>query len=337
MKIGNSTLKYGLMLAPLAGVSDSVFRGICKELGAEYTVSEMVSAKALCYEQLSKKAAAAENSKTAPIAKVKLDELPMAVQIFGSEPKYMADAAKMIVEYSYKGCLSECAPTAIDINMGCPVPKVVKNGEGSALMKDPALCGKIVYAVSHSVDIPVTVKIRAGWDENSKNAVEVAKSCEANGASAVCVHGRTRTQMYNPGVDKKIIADVKRAVSIPVIANGDIFCAEDALSMMKDTDCDGIMIARGALGNPWIFTDIISALEGRTFTPPTANDRIDMAIHHAEAMLKKDGRGGLADARKHMAWYIKGIPGAASARNKIMTLDSFEEVKNTLYSLKGNI
>lgn len=333
MKIGSSTLKHGLILAPLAGVSDSVFRGICKELGAEYTVSEMVSAKALCYEQLSKKANAAENSKTAPIAKVGLNELPMAVQIFGSEPEYMAEAAKMIVECSYNGCASDAAPTAIDINMGCPVPKVVKNGEGSALMKDPELCGRIVRAVSQAVNVPVTVKMRAGWDQNSKNAIEIAKICEENGTSAICVHGRTRTQMYDPGVDRKIIADVKRAVSVPVIANGDIFSAKDAFSMIDETGCDGIMIARGALGNPWIFTAINAAFEGKTFVPPTAKDRIDMAIRHAEAMLKKDTRNGLADARKHMAWYIKGIPGAASARNKIMTLNSFEEVKNTLHSL----
>lgn len=333
MKIGSSTLKHGLILAPLAGVSDSVFRGICKELGAEYTVSEMVSAKALCYEQLSKKANAAENSKTAPIAKVGLNELPMAVQIFGSEPEYMAEAAKMIVECSYNGCTSDAAPTAIDINMGCPVPKVVKNGEGSALMKDPELCGRIVRAVSQAVNVPVTVKMRAGWDQNSKNAIEIAKICEENGALAICIHGRTRTQMYDPGVDRKIIADVKRAVSVPVIANGDIFSAKDAFSMIDETGCDGIMIARGALGNPWIFTAINAAFEGKTFVPPTAKDRIDMAIRHAEAMLKKDARNGLADARKHMAWYIKGIPGAASARNKIMTLNSFEEVKNTLHSL----
>lgn len=333
MKIGNNTLKHGLMLAPLAGVSDSVFREICRSLGAEYTVSEMVSAKALCYEQLSKKASAGENSKTAPIARVRSCELPMAVQLFGSEPEYMAKAAKMIAECDYNGCTSECPPSAIDINMGCPVPKVAGNGEGSALMKDPELCGRIVRAVSRSVNIPVTVKMRAGWDQNSKNAVEVARICEANGASAICVHGRTRTQMYEPGVDRKIIADVKKAVSVPVIANGDIFSAKDALSMIDETNCDGIMIARGALGNPWIFADVIAAFENVDFVPPTAKDRIEMAIRHAEAMLKKDGRNGLAEARKHMAWYIKGIPGAASTRNKIMTLSSFDEVKKTLRAL----
>lgn len=333
MKIGNNTLKHGIFLAPLAGVSDSVFREICKSFGAEYTVSEMVSAKALCYEQLAKKANAGENSKTAPIAKVRSSELPMAVQLFGNDPKYMADAAKMIAECSYNGCTSECPPSAIDINMGCPVSKVTGNGEGSALMKDPELCGKIVYAVSRSVNIPVTVKMRAGWDQSSKNAVEVARICEANGASAVCVHGRTRTQMYNPGVDRKIIADVKNAVSIPVIANGDIFSAKDALSMLEETNCDGIMIARGALGNPWIFSEIVAKFEGKAFSPPTARDRIELAIKHAESMFRKDARNGLAESRKHMAWYIKGIPGAAAARNQIMTLNSFEAVREALYSL----
>lgn len=333
IKIGDIELKHGIMLAPLAGVSDSIFRRICKSFGAEYTVSEMISAKALCYEQLSKGQKSIDNVRTAPIAHITKDELPIAIQLFGSEPEYIARAAEMLVKCNYNGCKSETSPTAIDINMGCPVNKVVSNGEGSALMKTPFLCGEIVSAVKKAVDIPVTVKIRTGWDDSSVNAVEIAKICEANGADAICVHGRTRMKMYAPGVDKKTIANVKNAVKIPVIANGDIFNAQDVAEMFNDTGCDGVMIARGALGNPWIFKEIISYFECVEYIPPTNEERIMMAINHAEAMLSAKGTERIAEARKHVAWYIKGIPGAAAARNKIMTTESFSEVKDLLISL----
>ena len=215
LKFGNVTLKHGLFLAPMAGVTDRPFRKICRSFGAEYLVSEMVCAKALCYEQLSKKPISSHPSKTAPLAAVDSDELPMAVQIFGSEPDFMAEAAGMIAENSYRGSVSAATPSAIDINMGCPVPKVVGNGEGSALLKDPRLAGEIVSAVAKAVSIPVTVKIRIGWDKNSINAVEMAKRLEACGASLICVHGRTREQQYAPFADWSEIEKVKRAVSVP--------------------------------------------------------------------------------------------------------------------------
>lgn len=333
IKIGTADLKYGLFLAPMAGVSDAIFRKICRSFGAEYAVSEMISAKALCYEQLSKKAASPERVKTAALAKVKQDDMPLAIQLFGNDPEYMAETAEMIEKLNYRGCLSDCAPVAIDINMGCPVAKVVGNGEGSALMKSPELCGRIVRAIADRTDLPVTVKIRTGWDEASKNAAEVAKICEANGATAVCVHGRTRADMYTPGVDRKTIAKVKSAVKIPVIANGDIFTVGDAISMYEDTGCDGIMIARGALGNPWIFSQLTDHFNGNEVRYPTPREKIELAIHHAQLMIEENDRTGFIEARKHIAWYIKGLQGSASVRNSIMTLNSFEEVKKILWSL----
>lgn len=333
LKIGNITVPYGIMLAPMAGISDHVFRKICREFGVGYTVSEMVSAKALCYDQRCKKAGRSEAPKTAELSAVYPDDQPMAVQLFGSEPDFMSEAAAMLESCAYKGCKSSLKPAAIDINMGCPVAKVVSNGEGSALMKDPALCGKIVAAVKKAVNIPVTVKIRAGWSNDCKNAVEVARHCEAGGADAITVHGRTRTEMYSPGIDRQIIAEVKRAVSVPVIGNGDIFTSADAMSMFEETGCDGIMVARGALGNPWIFGNIISRFEGTDEHIPSENERIAMALRHAEMMMKENPGNGLAESRKHLAWYIKGIPGAAAVRNAVMTCTSFDRVQELMMSL----
>ena len=230
---GNITLPHGLALAPLAGVSDRAFRRVCRACGADFTVSEMVSAKALCYEQ--KKKDQKGHSVSGQLASVMADELPMAVQIFGSEPAFMAEAARMLEANEYVGCMSEVPPAAIDINMGCPVKKVTGNGEGSALLKNPALVGEIVSAVVGAVSLPVTVKIRAGWDSTCINAPEIARIIEAAGASMITVHARTREQMYEPGVDRSVIRAVKDAVSIPVLGNGDIYTAADALSMMEDT------------------------------------------------------------------------------------------------------
>ena len=250
IKIGSFNLKNVIMLAPMAGFTDFSFRKICREHGAEYTVSEMVSAKALCYEQTAKKG----ECKTAPLAAVKREEEPMAIQLFGSEPQFVAEAARMIEEREYRGCVSDISPTAIDINMGCPMHKIVGNGEGSALMKNPRLASEIVSATVKALkNTPVTVKIRAGWDESSKNAPEMARMLEDAGASLICVHARTKEDMYSPGIDMSIIEKVKRAVSIPVIGNGDICSAPDAVNMMRATGCDGVMVGRGALGNPWIF------------------------------------------------------------------------------------
>ena len=330
-KINDITLKHGLMLAPMAGVTDRSFRRICLMHGAEFAVSEMVSAKALCYEQRGKKKDA---SATAELATVYEQDSPMSIQIFGSEPEFMAEAAKMLQDGSYKGCRSTARPVAIDINMGCPVRKITGNGEGSALMKDPALAGRIAEAVVKSVDIPVTVKIRAGWDSDSINAVEIAKILESAGVSAICVHARTREQLYSPGIDLGVIADVKKSVRIPVIGNGDIFSATDAIKMFEETECDGIMIGRGAMGNPWLFGEIISALDKAEYIPPTTQERIDTAIGQLDAMLLEYGeRTGVAQAKKHMAWYISGMRGSTAARGKIMTANSAEEIKNVLFDI----
>ena len=322
---GNITLPHGLALAPLAGVSDRAFRRVCRTCGADFTVSEMVSAKALCYEQ--RKKDLKTRSVSGHLASVMKDELPMAVQIFGSEPDFMAEAARMIEANRYIGCESEVPPSAIDINMGCPVKKVTGNGEGSALLKNPTLIGEIVTAVVKAVKIPVTVKIRAGWDKDSINAPEVAKIIEASGASMICVHARTREQMYEPGVDRSVITAVKNAVSIPVLGNGDIYTAADALSMMEETGCDGVMIARGAMGNPWVFSEICAALDGNSYTPPPVADKFEVALTQVREMIEEKGeRVGVAEAKKHLAWYCHGMEGAAAARSRLMLAASYDEL-----------
>ena len=331
---GNVTLPHGLALAPLAGVSDRAFRRVCRACGADFTVSEMVSAKALCYEQ--RKKTAGEKSVSGQLASVMQDELPMAVQIFGSEPDFMAEAARMIQANEYIGCMSEVPPSAIDINMGCPVKKVTGNGEGSALLKNPKLIGEIVTAVVKAVTIPVTVKIRAGWDSNSINAPEVARIIEAAGASMITVHARTREQMYEPGVDRSVITAVKQAVSIPVLGNGDIYTAADALSMMDETGCDGVMIARGAMGNPWVFSEICAALDGRDYTPPPMAEKFEVALEQVREMISEKGeRIGVAEAKKHLSWYCHGIEGAAAARGRLMQAASFEELAVILREMGG--
>ena len=331
--LGKITLPYGLVLAPMAGVTDNSFRVLCKSFGAEYTVSEMVSAKALCYEQRSKRKEF-NSSCTANLATVRPEEQPMAIQLFGSEPEFMADAARMIEACDYKNCTSKEPPAAIDINMGCPVRKITSNGEGSALMKNPALAGEIVSAVAKAVKLPVTVKIRAGWDKNSINAPEMAKILEDAGASLICVHARTREQLYTPGIDLSIIEKVKNSVTIPVIGNGDIYSAEDALKMMSDTGCDGVMIGRGAMGNPWIFQEITAAMKKNNFVPPTFSDKISIALKHFYDIIEDKGeRVGVSEGKKHMSWYISGMKGAAQARTEIMNSESFEKIESILINL----
>lgn len=333
LKIGDHQLKYGIMLAPMAGVTDSSFRELCISCGAEYTVSEMVCAKALCYEQKSKKLSA-EGYNTASLARVLKTQMPMSVQIFGSEPEFMAEAAAMIENCSYKGCMSEISPAAIDINMGCPVRKITSNGEGSALMKDPELAGQIVRAVADAVKLPVTVKIRAGWDRNTVNAPEMAKILEQSGASLICVHARTKEQLYSPGIDLSVIEKVKKAVSIPVIGNGDIYSADDAIRMINSTGCDGVMIGRGAQGNPWIFSEIIANMEGREFAFPSLENKFATALAQLRRMIFEKGeRVGIAEGKKHMAWYIDGVRGAAGARARIMTSSSFEDIEQIFMEL----
>ncbi len=316
MFIGKTEIKHGLILAPMAGVSDHAFRIMCKRKGASFMVSEMISAKGMHYN----------DKKTAALAVITEEEKPMALQIFGCEPDFMAEAAASLTE--------RFSPAMIDINMGCPVHKVVSNGEGCALMRNLPAAALLIRSVVRSVKIPVTVKLRSGWDSESINAVEAAKIAEQEGAAAVCIHGRTREQMYRPPVNFSIIRDVKSAVSIPVIGNGGIKCAADALEMFNQTGCDAVMIARGACGNPWIFAQIIAALEKDQFNAPSQQEHIDAAIIHAEMLIRDKGNIiGVFEARKHIAWYIKNIPNSAKIRQMINYAVSLDEIKKILYNI----
>ena len=301
----------GAGLAPMAGVSDAAMRLICHEYGARWSVSEMLSAKGWMYSRGQNRAAQALIFRFP-------GEGPAGLQLFGREPEYMAQAARALEDAGFE---------FIDINFGCPAPKITGAGEGSALMREPALIGKIVGAVSGATRLEVTAKIRAGWEENSINAVEVARICEDNGAKAVTVHARTRMQFYSGRADWSIIADVKRAVRIPVFGNGDITCGADARRMMDTTGCDGVMVGRGAQGNPWIFSRIADALAGREERLPTAGERIAMAKRHFEMEIALHGeRQGLLEMRKHIAWYVHGLRGAARFREKVNTLSERQAV-----------
>lgn len=314
-----------LMLAPMAGYTDRHFRRICAELGADIAVTEMVSAKALCYEQLGKKSEA----KSASLAHI--DEgIPTSVQLFGSEPEFIARAAWLIAEGKYRGYDSEVRPSAIDINMGCPVKKVVSNGEGSALMKNPELAGRIVEAAVAASDLPVTVKMRAGWDASSINAPELARVVEQAGAAYICVHARTREQFYEPAPDISVIGEVKRAVKIPVFGNGGVFSAADAIEMIEKTGCDGVAVARGALGNPWIFAEIRAALRGEEYKVPDRAERVRVALLQVEELMARKGERGLAEARGQLSYYVKGFDGAAALRGKINSISSIDELRRLL-------
>ena len=339
LNIGNLALPYGLVVAPMAGISDRTFRRLCMEKGADYSVSEMVCAKALVYEQRCKKTAQ-EQFKTGNLAVVMKEDLPMAVQIFGSEPEFIEEATRLICTNSYKSCRSDALPSVIDINMGCPVHKIVSNGEGSALMKNPDLAGLIVEAAVRAAGeygIPVTAKIRAGWDANSRNAVEVARVLESAGAAAITVHGRTRNQMYSGESDNGIIAEVKAAVGVPVIGNGDVTDAASALRMINETNCDGIMIGRGAIGNPWVFGEIRAALSGEEFTPPTKAEIIDTALLEVRGMIEEKGeRVGLAESKKHLHRFTKGFRGSSDVRGKLNLALTYEEIESMLRGLLEN-
>lgn len=309
------------ILAPMAGVADRAFRELCVEFGAAYVVSEMVSANGIIYN----------NKNTAQLMELSENERPASIQLFGADPKVMAKAAKKALEYK---------PDAIDINMGCPVVKVISNGCGSALMKNPKLCADIVKSIKDAVDVPVTIKIRKGFDDNLVNAVEVACLCEQAGADAIAVHGRTRQQMYSPPVDLEIIKKVKQAVSVPVIGNGDIFSCEDALNMMQVTGCDFVMVGRGTLGNPFIFSQINSYLnKGIIEEKPSVNTILSVMQRHVELICKYKGeKHGIKESRKHVAFYIKGMKSAAKFRNEagyINTFDDFMNLKDRIY--KQNI
>jgi nifR3 family TIM-barrel protein len=310
MKIGNVNINGNVVLAPMAGVTDLPFRLLCKENGCGYLYTEMVSAKAILYN----------NKNTEALLTVTEGENPIAVQLFGSDPQIMADMAKRLEERLFD---------VIDVNMGCPVPKVVNNGEGSALMKDPILVGKIVEAMAKAVKKPVTVKIRAGFNSQSINAPEIAHIIEESGGAAVAVHGRTREQYYSGKADWDVIAQVKANVKIPVIGNGDIQSGQDAVEMMKRTGCDGVMIGRGARGNPWIFGQINEYLSsGKEMTPPSMQEIHDMILRHARMLIEAKGEyTGIREMRKHFAWYTAGMKHASGLRNEVNHVESYAQLE----------
>ena len=310
MKIGNIELMNNLALAPMAGVTDFAFRRICKEMGAGLVVTEMVSAKGLYYN----------DEKTADLTHSHTDERPVALQIFGSDPEIMAQITRDNLN-------NREDIDIIDINMGCPAPKIVKNGDGSALMKDLDLAGKVIASVVQASNKPVTVKFRMGWDHSRLNGEELARIAESNGASAITLHARTRDMFYAGDADWNYIAKVKRAVSIPVIGNGDIFTPEDAVKMIDRTGCDGVAVGRGAMGNPWIFREITDLINGRTPSKPSLDEMLEVSIRHFNMEIGLKGtRVGVREMRKQLAWYLKGLRNSNEVKNRINTMTSPEEI-----------
>ena len=309
MDIGGVKINGLCALAPMAGVADRVFRELCVSFGAAYTVGEMVSAKGICMG----------DKKSRTLLTLSDCERPAAVQLFGSEPEIMAQAAKTALTFN---------PDIIDINMGCPAPKVIKTVSGSALMKDTALAGRIIKAVCEVSLVPVTVKFRTGWSNTEKNCVELAKTAQENGAAAICIHGRSREQMYSPPADLDSIREVKRAVKIPVIGNGDIFTVQDAKMMYEYTGCDLIMIGRGAMGAPWIFSQVNAFFENGTIQPPPdIETRMEIMLEHSRRICELYGeRNGMREIRKHALWYTKGVRGSAKLRNEFSTVKEYNEL-----------
>lgn len=295
----------------MAGVTDAAMRLLCHEQGAAWAVSEMMSAKGWIFSK-------GKNINALDLLKRLPGEGVAGLQLFGREPQYMSQAAEQLQSRGFQ---------FFDINFGCPAPKITGNGEGSAMMKEPELIGQVVRAVVDATPLPVTVKIRAGWDETCINAPEVARICEQNGAQAVAVHARTRMQQYSGQADWKIIREVKKAVSVPVFGNGDVKSGKDAVRMMDETGCDGVIVGRAAEGNPWIFREIAAALKGKETSPPTSQERVDMALRHFDMELELFGpRRGMLEMRKHIAWYVFGMRGASKFRDRINTMEDAEHV-----------
>ena len=315
MQLGEWTIPTGAGLAPMAGVTDAAMRLLCHEQGAAWSVSEMLSAKGWIYSR-------GKNRNARELLARLPGEGIAALQLFGREPELMAEAALELMDAGF---------AFFDLNFGCPAPKITGNGEGSALMREPERIGRIVRAMTDAVHVPVTVKIRAGWDAQSVNAVEVARICEQAGAAAIAVHGRTRAQQYSGRADWSVIRAVKKSVGVPVMGNGDVRSGADAVRMMEETGCDAVLVARAAQGNPWIFREIRAAMAGESHPPVTGRERVETALRHFDLETQLHGeRGGMLEMRKHIAWYVSGLRGAARFRERVNLLDSAEAVRDAL-------